>query len=331
MAPRNERDSVTVKTVLLSKAVFNDAVNATIFIGTQFAGVFSPAFANPIKEWSQVRRDGNEKEFAGIVSVSFRVPESELPSLAVDVSNGNLRLRESASGVKTDFRADKHPFDFAHKSLFELINLLVIEFGFDPLWRSSDAEMLNRISLSESMPDSLMQELREELQFEEGCIVTYSASVNFRELTPLQVILSVTVSNLPRINDVSFRKEHTQSLPCADVATARAFSLPVSVKVLRYPRKEGRTSPRLADSAFIRAGFVGYTLSLARLGRVIYAQAKRLLAPFARVQIAIAQLPEWRARNSSEIRHGGDCSLLSPKRNSFPMRSNSACEPATVW
>lgn len=321
MTTRNERHPVTMEAIGRANCFFDDAVNTSVLVAGYLEGVIPHDLGTkPFKQWAKLSMDRDEKMFSGIIGVSFRVGEAKQVGAKVDVAGRDLRLGKPAAGVEADFRSDQHPLYFARKPLFELLDLFIRELGFDAAGSSGDAEAEERVGVGETVPDSFVQELGEELRLEQGRVVTYCAAVNWCADAPLEIVACVIVTDLPRIDDVALGEKRSNCLPRGGVAAPAALALPMRGQILRHPCLKGWRGAWCAQALLFGRRFIGGALGFARLAGVIVAKAGAFLYPFAAVQIALAQLPKWGAFYAAQVSHVAKTSLRFPKGKSERFR-----------
>jgi phage regulator Rha-like protein len=281
---------------------------------------FYDAGHNAGERFAQSAMDGDREPFSRIGLGALGVPNAERAGIEVDAIDGDGALGKTASGVQRDFKRHAHPlvaighlFPVAHNVAFDRGaqggDLRVGKLGLYFLRRAGDAEPQQWIAFGKLHADRLVDQLRKELDFEQGGIVAGFFPVNRASRAPRNEVCRVSVTDLARVNDPSLTQPLADRIPCVRHSPQRRGRL---VAVMGNQPGRNPTDKRLAGSRPFR-GFGGGRFfrqlpRLARLRGIIPAQAGCLIFPLAGIIITPAEIP---VRGTGVLSNGGHCEKVS--------------------
>lgn len=295
LAAGDERNSQRVKTGInarFSKYV----VDASVLLGGKLARNGSAILFQAGKDRSQLRVNGNGEEFPRIVRVTLRVLQADSARTQVDVLHWNRRFRKPTASVEADFKGRSHPFRFLSQFCSQLFNILIRQLRLNLLRASRDAESGNGVGFRKVPPNSLGHKLGEKLHFEKCGVMSSRSRTDLIDQAPRNVIGSMLVTDLTRINDVAGSQERFNGLPRHSVTSlGTAFAFPMGFEIAGHPYSECTAIAGCADAAFIYRNLFSAALGLARVAIAIVSEAGRFFFPNIGIEIASAQIPVWRA------------------------------------
>lgn len=288
----------------VNSRTFEQVVDATILIGGKNAGHIGLSILQACERGFQRRVNRNTKILAGIALLTLGISQPNCSAIQVDVFHWDRTLRKPTAGVERNFKASPHPFRFYREFPPDPGNFGVRQFGLFFLRLPRDTQPSDWISFRELASDRLINELGEKLDLKQGCVVPDFFSVERGCLSPTDVCLTVSVSDLPGVNDTLFFQERFNGLPSDRVTLpGLPFALPVGCDIAGNPCLKCRGTDRTSNPLLFGAGFISQSLSFAGVCCIIGAEAGGLFHPQTGVQIASAEIPERRASFFLDVRH----------------------------
>lgn len=305
MATSDERNPQTVERCR-DATLPKEVVDPPILIPAEKACNFSAFNAEFFKRWLERGMQGHTKILSWVVLLSLGIAQPNRVSGEVHIGQGERAFAEPATGVQTNLESYSHPLGFIDDSPPDYLDLVVGQFGFYPLSRSTDSELCQWVRLRKPAPDRFVEQLRQEFEFKQRRIMTDFTVVNRGSLPPAQVRFPVSVSDLAGVNDfVSFQERFNRLPRHAVTPSGVAFVSPVGSEIGRHPGNESRGTIRGRDLALFNANLFRQPLRLARFRRVGITEAGTGLLPFSRIKISPDQKPEGRPFVLPKVSHRG--------------------------
>lgn len=301
----NKGDSVTVKAEPFANGVPNDLVNPSVLVLGERAGDSRPFTLQPPEYGIEAVMDWNSEVFARVSFLPLRISQPNRARSKVDVLKRNGRLAKPASGVKADLRTNEHPIRLFGVRFSELRNMLVGKLRFDLLRVLFNTQLVERVGLGELHSDCFTQKLRKKFQLKKCRVVPNVFAVDSGSESPSDVGRSVGIVHLTRVHNVRLSQKRSNGLPSASVPPLGiTVGLPVGSEVSRDPRAKSLTAfPARPDALFVCRGFIGKTLSFARLCIYRMTKAGRFFFPNAGIQVASAEIPKRGPLMLTQVSH----------------------------
>lgn len=258
------------------------------------------------ERWRKSRVNRHCEMLPLVCVFALGITQAHGASSEVNVLHRDLAFREAAAGVEADFKSDPHPFRFAAQSGPQSGNLSISQFRLFFLCNPANTELGNRIGFTELAPDSLVQQLGEKLDFQEGGIVTDPTPMNRGRHAPPQIGAAMRVTHLSGIDYPFGAQERPESLPSGYVSALRpCFRAPMLSEITGYPDGKSGVVPMRPDLLLLSAGLGRQSLGFPSIFSGISPQAGAGFNPSPGIQFTLAQVPKRRPSLSPQMGHAG--------------------------